>query len=285
MKKNESQHSKNNIQLAVLFCLLVVGLIGVSLLFKLGVVVSESIFDGNHRFTVAVIKNPALILSFSPNNQSISVLEVASKKGISELSKNQLAQYLKIPIDAELHLEKIDQKKHFQYQTIDELANNKKLAAELIQLIIRHNKLETKMTFVDHARLAFFSNSVSSNNITTSEITNKLDPFSVDKISSSLFEDADISSEKASLSIINGTDISGLGGRFERLVSNMGGNVVSISTSEKPFRLSEIIYSKEDSYTVSKLEKITGFPLIKRNKDGIYDVIIRLGTDQKYKSF
>lgn len=285
MKENQSQHSKNNIQLAAIFCILVIVIIGLSLLFKLGVVVSQSLFDGNHRFTVAIIKNPVLILSFSPNDQSISVLEVSSKKGMSELSESQLAFYLKIPIDSHVTLNNLDGKKYFGYHSIDELVNNKKIALELLQLIIQYNKIDTNMTFVDLARLTFFANSISSKNIETQEITNKLDTFSVDKISSSLFEDFDISSEKASLSIINGTDISGLGGRLERLASNMGGNVVSISTSEKPFLSSEIIYSKENSYTVSKLGKITSFPLLKRNKDGIYDVIIRLGTDQKYINF
>ena len=64
------------------------------------------------------------------------------------------------------------------------------------------------------------------------------------------------------------------------LITNLGGNLILVSNSEKYDNKSRIIYSSEDSYTVNKLSRFLGFPKQKADIKGISDVIIIIGADK-----
>src|SRR3989344_5580201 len=72
---------KNNTKFAVLFVLFVFVIILISAVLKVASVIRQSKFDGNNRFTISVSNNKNLeVISFSPNNHSISTLRIEDGK-------------------------------------------------------------------------------------------------------------------------------------------------------------------------------------------------------------
>ena len=97
---------------------------------------------------------------------------------------------------------------------------------------------------------------------------------------SSFFTDQQIALEKKRIQIINGTDITGAGNRLANVISNMGGDVVIVLTSDKEEPVSKIIYSGNKSYTVEKLSSLLNFSNAKTNETFLANVIIILGKDK-----
>lgn len=79
------------------------------------------------------------------------------------------------------------------------------------------------------------------------------DPVKVDSISQKLAEES-IVSERVSVAIFNATSYPGIGQRAARMVTNMGGNVISVKNSPREVKSSQV-WGK-DSYTKKRLSKI-----------------------------
>src|SRR3990170_572920 len=87
----------NNLKFALYFTILVVFFGGLSLAFKLGIILKNSTFDNNHRYNLEFKKNQvSCVASFSPETNSISIVNV---NGRVEKSLNKA---LSIPIDAKV---------------------------------------------------------------------------------------------------------------------------------------------------------------------------------------
>lgn len=85
--------------------------------------------------------------------------------------------------------------------------------------------------------------------------------------------------EKISIAIVNGTGVAGLGNRIARLITNIGGNVVSVSTSDNLISDSEILYSKENNYTARRIAQILSFKINNKDNMDISDVTIFIGKN------
>lgn len=261
MKRKKSNSGLNSTKIALIFFAFVFIVIFVSLIFKVVAIISQSRFDSQNRFTISVTNDKDLeIISFSPLSQSISVLKInGATKSLN------INRFLKIPIDGEIK----------SALKIEDL----KVPDLMAKFIVNYRNLKTNLTIVDILRLFIFSKTLPINYIYDSKISTSIDPSSLDKIIPSLFSDEIIEKENESIKIVNGTDVAGLGNRLGILISNIGGNVVIIASSDRAENLSTISYFGKKTYTVEKITKILGYKLNKLDKKTIADIVIVIGKD------
>lgn len=281
MKRKREKENKS-IRNAVIFCSFIAILILLSLVAKIIFLISDSLYDGHHRFTIAIIQEPLLVLSFSEQAESISIL-VVSQKDKQVTSKEKLSQLLRIPIDGYLADSIKSKKALIDVGNVKDLSDNKVFASRMKEMLLAYPRLKADVTIIDMIRFFLVSARVPSHKIKVAEITTKASDAMIDEISSTLFQDATLAGENVSISIVNGTKIQGLGGRLERLLLNSGANVVAVSSSPSDIVRSEIVSVREDLYTVKKIASITGFPVVVSKSVDISDVIIRIGEDRTHE--
>lgn len=260
LKKREKS---SNMKLAGLFILLVFSLVLLSLLFKIIFLIRDSKFDSAHKFNVAFIgKNTTEVASFSPNNKSISILGIETK-----FDKKTLAKYLLVPIDGVVYVDT---------KSVDK----KNISSTLFKAIFPLGIKIEQMTTIDALRLFLFSRGVNSNSIYLRELSENLNENQKSTLISLSFTDPEIYQESQSIEIINSTDVFGLGGRLATFITNIGGNVVLVTSDYSDNNKSKIIYFGEETYTIKKLSSVLGFPKEKSDKRGIAAVIIIIGKDK-----
>lgn len=274
MKRKSKKVDKQNLRLVFLFCLGVLCLIVISLLFRLGAIISQSRFDGEHRFTIAVSKalqNESFsLISFAPEIKSISILIIPRNN-----KKNYLWEWGKrfeVPIDGYVSFSKLDNGKNHP-------------SSALLNMLLNYNKLQTNLTVIDFLRLWFFARTVPRGTIVSKQLELlENNEKGTDKIILSLFSDPTVSLENQEIAIVNGALILGLGNKLSRLIQNFGGHVVSVSTADKEVEVSEVSYYGRKTYTVKRLTQILGFKLTNKGKNrdenAISDVIITIGRDR-----
>lgn len=260
--RQKRRDEKQSIRMVFTFVVLVLFFILISLAFRVASLIGKSTFDGVHQFTVTVSSKEdkaGKIISFSPDAASISILYLPKDGG----------GVLKIPIDGTINTS-------FNPNLS---ISGKDVASDLQTLILHNRSIKTDLTIIDLVRLYLFTKTVPVSNFTYKEVSLSLfDNEKGDKILSSLFTDYSLSREAVSIEIVNGTKVLGLGGRLARLISNMGGNVISVSTSEKAIKTSEILYL-DSSYTVKRLEKVLSMKKRQMEKPMLFDIVIQIGED------
>lgn len=250
----------NNLRFAFYFIILVVFFGGLSLAFKLGTVLKNSTFDGNHRYNMEVREdNTVCIISFSPQTNNIAIVNIDDKIGES------MNKELSIPIDAKISGQcPISGSDIFQ---------------KLTKLLPTTFDVNSKPTFIDILKLMYFAKDIPKESISKNTIGNSPDDSLKQQILSSEFLDQSIVGEKKTIQIINATAVSGLGARLAAMLSNIGGNIILVVTMEKEAKESQITYYGQESYTVQKLHSILGFKKEKKNGRAIADIIIIIGKD------
>jgi hypothetical protein len=221
--------------------------------------VRSSKFDGTHNFIVNFTeRGNNRIVAFSPQNKSLSILDVKS-------SAENPSKLLEVPIDGKI---------------IASDLNKSKISSVLLKSILSLGKPLNNLTILDALRLFIFSETVPGNNIKERKISSNLNDAQKATLISLSFTDPSVYQENQSIEIINATNIYGIGGRLATLVTNIGGNVILVSTSDRTIQSSKIIYYGDKSYTVKKLSDYLGFSAEKSNKRGVADVIITIGKDK-----
>lgn len=258
MKRGEKISEPRSIRLGILFLILVLILVISSLSIKLLAIIKSSSFDGVNRYNLAVIhdKSSLEIFSFLPDTHAISILEVIGNRD----KDNSIGELLGVPIDAQINL--VDK------ENIDTL---------LWKVLWDFNKSNVGFTSIDALRLFIFSKTISQNQISKNKI-NLQDNNYFAKISS-LFIDNEIYKEGVTFAIINASEEQGVGGRMAKFITNIGGDVISVTTSTQSSNKSDITYFNKKSYTVSKLKKLLGFSSKFVDGSGIADIVITLGKD------
>lgn len=285
-KKQETVASKN-LAVGIVFIVVIGLLIAGSVMLKVFDLVRRSSYDGSHRYTIAVANDTSgssdknYIVSFVPENNSITVLVVNEIQKDGDTTKIVNAQtvgkYVGIPIDSIVFA------KNSPITEFD--TDNKKVDSLLQNIIFSYPSLTTQMTVLDVMRVFFFAKTVPPSSVHIEELEPSIEEAALDKKVAVLFEDSAISSEKQSVQIINGTDISGFGSRLARIVSNAGGNVVSVISSKEEIESSEIHYTGEKpSYTAKKFARLLRIRLVSVQDTGISDIIIKIGKDKKDSS-
>lgn len=264
MRSKKRTNKAQNIHLAIFFCGFLLVLIIFSLVFKSIQLFQKSGFDGEHRFTIAAsFPNDNELISFSPQTNDISILLIPKDIGISDIQKK-----LKIPVDGNV--------------TISVNADNIDSAdvSSKITKMAFSKESDKRVTAIDYLRLYFFTKTIQKSQITIKKITSAEDVLINDKIISGLFSDHTISKEQVTIQIINVTGKEGVGNRLARLITNSGGNVISVVTGKTTdeSRVSFI----EESYTLNRLSKILGFKkekILEKQNQQISDIIITIGKD------
>ena len=261
-RKKSSGFQSKNLKTAYVFSAVVFTLILVSLIFKIIIVIKNGNFDGANRFTVGVFKSSeTAVLSFSPKNSSIFLLKIKGQTLRSEIGK-----YLQIPIDATL--------------SANQNITKNTLPSDLTRILFNLKDANTNLTVVDLLRLIFFTRTVPPNSI-NEKTMESMQKSEIQGIASSKFIDPQIVEDKQSIEVINSTDVPGLGNRLANLITNMGGNVILVSTADSAMQNSEIKYFRDKTYTVSKLSSVLGFATKKISQKSIADVIIVIGKDSR----
>lgn len=259
MPRQRKNHGKT-LTLGFLFAAAIILLIVFSFIIKTVILVQKSKFDGYHRFTIGVFGNTMEVVSFSPQTSSISIVDLGKTKNM------QLLRSLEIPIDAAIY-----------FPTLDFKQNN--VISQLWNILLRPGIFKKGFTSIDILRLIFFSKALGSKqihfvNIPLGSTNNQIQSdIGSDFVYPSIVRDGD------TIQVVNGTQVSGLASRLSIFISNMGGNVVLVSTDTQNVRDSEIIYSGKSDYTVNKLSKVLGFKKISSITNNIADVTILIGED------
>lgn len=252
----------NNMQLAGLFVLVVIGLIVLSTVFKVIFLVKDSKFDGSHKFNVEFSgKEVNSIVSFSPQAKSISIVNFNKK------SEKNLGRSYGIVVDGKI--------------SVNKDIKNDNLSSTLLRSTFPFGNKVEKLTIIDLIRLTLFTRGVSQNSIYERGLLDNYNEAQRSTIISLSFTDPHIYQENQSIEVINATNIFGLGGRLALLISNLGGNVILVTSEKKEIKQSKIIYYGEKTYSVRRLGEYLEFPLEETDKKGISDVIIIIGTDRR----
>lgn len=159
--------------------------------------------------------------------------------------------------------------------------------------------LDTNLTIIDMLRVWHRASSVTIDKIEVSDLRNtrtlkkmylpgetevyEIDPRTLDEMTISLFYDARALKERKTVEIINGAGVAGLGSNVARVVNNMGAQVLFVKTSQEKIEHSRVSGGNKESYTVRKISKNLGIPIVKREDgdgppSGI-DITIFIGED------
>ena len=262
MRRKKANKEKHNTRIAIFFVIFVCAIILISVVFKVISVVRQSKFDGSNRFTISVSNDKNLeVVSFSPNKPSISILRIEEGKDL------KLGRFLKIPIDGFVR---------GSFLKID-----KDVASLMSSVFFGFKDIKTNLNIVDILRLILASRTTPANNLLVYNITSSMEEQKVYKIVEKLFKDDEIEKENQTVEIINTTQVLGLGGRLARFITNMGGNVIQVSTENNSQKKSIIFYNGKKSYTVEKLSKALGFLTSEMDKQSIADITIVIGFDNR----
>lgn len=275
--KRQKETGNKNLTVAFIFCSFVFLLIIISVIIKMFFVVSQLRFDGEHNFNVLLLHkdNRFDVVSFSPNTKTASILKVQVKNKEKEMVKKlNISRLLQIPIDGVVDSTNVKQIVSF----------NENIDSSLGMILLNSRNLKTNLTFIDFFRLWILSKNIPSHEVKIKEITvslplNKEEEILIDKICSQIFIDNIMVEEKVSIQIINGTGVLGLGNRLAKFITNMGGNVVLVSTADEIIDNSEIDYFDEKTYSYKKLKQVLNFKENKMEKEGIADLIIIIGKN------
>jgi len=252
----------SNMKLAGLFLALVLGLIVISIFLKLIFVLNSSKFDGVHRFTVGFIsENKVKVVSFSPQSRAIAILKIAGYK------KNEnLSDLILYPVDALVHTDN---------QSLDK----KDVSSMLTKSLLSINNPDSNLTSFDNLKLLLFAKRISSDSIFETNFSPNLSSQEKSYIFTNYFQDNAINQENTTIEIINAASSFGLGGKLAALITNIGGNVVLLSTSDNEQVSSKIVYSMPKNYTLKKFSSFLGIPMEKTDVKGVADMTIIIGKD------
>ncbi len=254
MRKKKS--GKNTL-LAIFFFILIICAILASILINVLLVVKSSKFGIGPTFSIFVSNGRQNeILTFHKDKNSISVFKIGDRVG-------DIYKFAEVPIEALYYSDSLD-----FAQPVSKLTSD-----IFFKISITKNNLNT----LDALRSFLMAKTVSPNDIREKEIPKSLTDAQRDEIFSSLFQDDKITQEGITIQIINNTKEQGTGNRFARIVSNIGGNVVLVSTGAENIKSG--IYSSKTSYTSRRLSEVLNFPGIKGKMGGIADITVVIGND------
>lgn len=264
-KKPQAKAGNDSLKKAAIYCLIVGLLIILSIAVRIIFLIKDSNYDGKNRYTLSIITSSrdALILSINPALKTISKINITGNRlGLSP------AKLVGVPADGRVILR--NNTITYKDTSPDQI---------LYKLLLTGNLEKKDVTTLDLLRLFIFSKTIPRNDINEENINFPAEWTAIDNIAANSFTDDEIAGEKISIEIINGTAIDGLGKRLERILNNIGCNVVAVTNSRDIIDKSAIYYYSDISYTQMKLQRILNYPSkFMQNRD-IADIKIVIGKD------
>jgi hypothetical protein len=258
MRKNKPKEKSKNLHLALYFGLVVFFIIIVSFSIKVLDTIKRSKFDGN-AYAIAIIENKdSQIISVSPKDGTLKKLTIKGASSEDSLKKAG------IPFDS-----------------VATSKQNISLGPKsyFTKILFHKDGFKSNVTMVDLVKLSFYSEKVGGDNITEKSVS-LTDSVVLSNLLEEWFNDPQIVKEDLNISVTNTTQTSGLGNKYAKIVTSVGGNVVLVNNSQNEEKKSKIFY-KEDSYTAKKLSKLLGIPAEKKEVNAISDIVIQIGKDKE----
>jgi len=265
MKKSAHNESKS-LKTFYLYILIVFILMVLSLIVKGFFIIQQSRFDPAHHFALAVTEQNQVkeIISFNPQTPAIWELVIVN----TTIPYASLAKNYGIETDGYI-------------QAGDTVSLRSDAIGFLWSSIIHSGLWESDMTVYDKIRLLLLSKNVTANNKTVENITLSNQSTQIDTTAINALTDQEIATENISIKIVNATNTTGLGQRLARVLTNLGANVVDISTAQEISKKSSVAYFGNDSYTLDRIQKMLGLSATKLANQGLADIVITIGTDKQ----
>lgn len=251
----------SNTKIAIVFFVFLAFVIGISLTSKLIALIGASQFDDSRRFTLSITNGKSTeIMSFSPVTKNVVIFKFDENANVTDAGK-----LLKVPIDGSI--------------THSSLDLDIRVDALFINTILNYGKIKTNLTVIDLIRLTVLAKATPESAVNIKRVGDP-DGLDLDNLVGYLVSDPQIEKDNQTIKIVNGAGVSGLGNRLARLITNMGGNVIIVATSDSPVSKSFISYIDDKTYTVNRLEKILGYKATKGTDNAVSDITITIGEDK-----
>ncbi|MGI8420623.1 MAG: LytR C-terminal domain-containing protein [Candidatus Levyibacteriota bacterium] len=270
MKKKSAQHqSSKSLKTFYIYSFIVFLLILISLIVRGVILFEQNIFDPVHHFILTVQQKGTVkeIISFNPQIPAVSVLRVDDKN----IPYKTLAKEYGVPSDGYIQLD-------------DSMPLTTDPTALMWTSIMHAATLDSNLTIFDSVRLFLMSKNVATNNEISTDVSLKNhNIMNTNEITQAL-TDLDIASESISIQIINATNITGMGQRLGRILTNTGANVVDVSSAKNSQKETTIAYFGDSSFTLTHLQKLLHVTPTKLTKQPIANIIITIGNDKRNTS-
>jgi hypothetical protein len=262
--KKAAQHENKSLKTFYVYAVIVLALICISFAIKMVFIFQQSRVDPSHDFILAIVQQKSVkaIVAFHPETPGISVLLIQD----NNLPLAMLAKKYGIATDGYV----IEQ---------DQSAMSSDMTTFLWLSLLHTATWRSNLTAFDKIRLLFLAKNVVTNNKTLESINLSQQAPDTNTVIASALTDQDLASENISIQIINATGVSGLGQRLGKLLTNMGANVVDVSSAQNTSQKTTIAYFGNESYTVDRLQKFLGLTATKLSKQTIADIVITIGND------
>lgn len=219
--------------------------------------IRSSTYDGNHRYTIEIKKNDkeARIISVDPTTKKMVVIYISGKETLPNLG-----MLLGVPIDLIV---------------AHDTSAQKSVTSEFSDLMF-----DLHSNAYDMVRLLTITKTIPSGDITNLTFRYPISEADIDSKTNGLFTDSGFTDDNKTVAIINASDTSGLGSRFERVIEKSGGTVLAVTSAPNSSTTSSLTYTGDKTYTVWKLEKTLHVVGVSRDTKGLSDISVVLGTDQ-----
>lgn len=258
MQRTAHKTIRNGALVAFFFLIVFVAIV-ISIAVKIFLLINHSTFDGHHQFILELQHaNQDQLVILNPTTNTVSILRVHNMKNEWDIHA------VEVPIDAVYQLP--DDKQSASLQSI------------FFGMIFRcHNPVCQGIDTVDAIKMYFFTKHIRPSDIQTADVSLPVSQQDFRATIQSIANDDTLYHEALSVSIINDSGEVGLGNKASQLLTDIGANVVSVTSGEiQQNTTMQSIYGKE-SYSVQRLEKIFHLQSQKMQKAGISDIIITIG--------
>lgn len=108
-------------------------------------------------------------------------------------------------------------------------------------------------------------------------VEDKLDEEKLSSQTKDLFLDSSIANEASSVKIVNGTNVSGLGSNFKRIVDNLGGRVLSVTSAKS--EKTQVRLHSDKKELAERLAAFLNVELARSSEGFEADIEVVLGSD------
>ncbi len=266
MRSRSAHYESKSLKTFFIYSIVVIFFILLSLSVRGFYLLQQSRFDGKNQMIIAFGKDEIVSesVTFIPTERAVSVVRLEGEN----VSFSNLGEKIGVIPTAVVN-------------TKGNITLDSDISDTMQALLFNYYTVKTNLTIFDVTRLFFVSREHTLSDREIMGMTVSADSEKNNKFVTNLFTDDTIFSENVSIQVVNANGESGMGKRLERVITNLGGNVVSISTSRKPEKKSKIQYFGQETYTLTTLKKILGFSVEKLESEAIADIIVTIGEDQK----
>ncbi len=264
----QRHHESKSIKTFFIYASIVVGVIVLSLVIKSYFLIKQSRFSKDNQFILSIEhKNRVEELAlFNPSEDAVTLFRLQG----TAVDASSLEKELGILPDAFINSS--------SELPLSDMRDTIRTTA------LQYHSLKTNMTIFDVIGLFFDLQKTAITNQKEQDLIVNSDIDKNDRMIKNFFTDEKIFSENVSIQIVNASGVPGVANRLERALANLGCNVVSISSSHTNEQSSSIQYFGSETYTLQKLQRILGFPIVKTEKRSIATIVITVGRDIKYSS-